>query len=142
LANSELSDAERMRTFIRYLLFQIPGWLLLSLVLWLLVTWVIVPLWAGTVVFAAWVFKDLAVYPWVQRAYQIDEKTGTEKLIGAKAIAQERLDPEGYVKLNGELWKARVNSHQQSIPPQAIVKVQAARGMILIVEAVSGADDR
>jgi membrane protein implicated in regulation of membrane protease activity len=143
LAHRELWDAERMKTFTRYLLFQIPGWLVVSLILWLLVGWAIVPLWAAVAFFAAWLIKDLAVYPWVHRAYRIGEKTGTERLIGAKAIAQERLDPEGYVKLNGELWKARVDSHQQSVPAKTVVKVQAARGMTLIVERVIGsADDR
>jgi membrane protein implicated in regulation of membrane protease activity len=129
-----------LKTFARYLLFQIPGWLLLTLILWLLVDHTAVPLWASVALFAAWVLKDLAVYPWVRRAYENDAKTGTERFIGAKAIAQERLDPEGYVKINGELWKARADPDDHPIAPQAVVKVQAARGMTLIVERVTAYD--
>jgi membrane protein implicated in regulation of membrane protease activity len=121
-------------------MFQIPGWLVLSVILWLLVDWAAVPLWASIAFFAVYVLKDLAVYPWLRPAYERDARTGAERLIGAKAIAQERLDPEGYVKLNGELWKARVDPHHQSIPPQALVRVQAARGMTLIVERLTAKD--
>jgi membrane protein implicated in regulation of membrane protease activity len=110
---------------------------MVSLVVWLLLNWAIVPLWVGAGSFAVWVLKDLALYPWVRRAYEVEANTGTQSLIGAKAIAQERLDPEGYVKLNGELWKARVHPPGDAIAPQAVVKVQAARGMTLIVERLS-----
>jgi membrane protein implicated in regulation of membrane protease activity len=125
-----------VKTFARYLLFQIPGWLVLTLILWLLIDHGAVPFWAGATFFAGWVLKDLAVYPWLRAGYETDAKTGTQRLIGANAIAQERLDPEGYVKINGELWKARADPDDHPIAPQAVVKVQAARGMTLIVERV------
>ena len=93
------------------------------------------PLWASRGFFIIWIVKDLVIFPWVRRAYTNDAKTGTEQLIGAKAVAQERLNPEGFVKINGELWKARLDPVDQSVSPKRIVKVRAANGLTLVVEA-------
>ena len=59
--------------------------------------------------------------------------TGAEVLIGAKAIAQERLDRESYSKIDGELWRARAHAAYQAINSSRVVEVQAASGMTLIV---------
>ena len=96
------------------------------------------PLWASRGFFIIWIVKDLVIFPWVRRAYANDAKTGTEKLIGANAIAQERLNPEGFVKINGELWKARIDPVDQIVSPNSIVRVRAANGLTLIVETENG----
>ncbi|HZD41846.1 MAG TPA: NfeD family protein [Terriglobales bacterium] len=123
-----------MKTFFRYLLFQIPQWFVLALFLWLLVDRAAVPQWASEAFFIFWVVKDLAIYPWVRPAYETNTKTGAEELIGAKGLAQEALDPDGYVKVRGELWKARVEPTDRIITPQSAVRVRSAAGMTLIVE--------
>jgi membrane protein implicated in regulation of membrane protease activity len=117
------------------LLFQIPQWFFLALFLWFLADRNAVSLWVSQGFFILWIVKDLVIFPWVRRAYTNDAKTGTEQLIGAKAVAQERLNPEGFVKINGELWKARLDPVDQSVSPKSIVKVRAANGLTLIVEA-------
>ena len=124
-----------MKTFFRYLLFQIPQWFVLALFLWLLVNQAAVPQWASEAFFIFWVVKDLAIYPWVWRGYETNAKTGTEELIGTKGLAQEPLDPEGYVKIRGELWKARADPPDRIITAQSTVRVRSAVGMTLIVEA-------
>ena len=96
------------------------------------------PLWASRGFFIIWIVKDLVIFPWVRRAYTNDAKTGTEQLIGAKAVAQERLNPEGFVKINGELWKARIDPVDQIVSPNSIVRVRAANGLTLIVETENG----
>jgi membrane protein implicated in regulation of membrane protease activity len=116
------------------LLFQIPQWFFLALFLWFLADRNAVPLWASRGFFVIWIVKDLVIFPWVRRAYANDAKTGTEELIGANAIAQERLNPEGFVKINGELWKARIDPVDQTVSPNSILKVRAANGLTLIVE--------
>jgi membrane protein implicated in regulation of membrane protease activity len=124
-----------MKTFSKYLLFQIPQWFLLALFLWLLVDRTAIPRWATEAFFAIWVVKDLAIFPWVRRGYENDARTGAERLIGGKAVAQERLDPEGYVKINGELWKARAYPANRPIDPDSLVTVRAADGLTLTVES-------
>jgi membrane protein implicated in regulation of membrane protease activity len=122
-----------MKPFVKYLLFQIPQWLVIGFILFVLVVWAAIPPWASGLALAAWVLKDLATFPLVRRAYENDAKTGTEKLIGARAIAQEALDPDGYVKVNGELWKGRADPADRKIAAGAVVEVRATNGMTLIV---------
>lgn len=122
-----------MKIFLKYLLIQIPQWIILGLFLWLLFRRTPVPAWAAGAFFVFWVIKDLGVFPWVRRAYSNDAQTGAEKLIGSLAVTQKRLDPVGYVKINGELWKARARFDQQ-IGRGKIVRVYGADGLTLIVE--------
>jgi membrane protein implicated in regulation of membrane protease activity len=124
-----------MRTFARYLLFQIPELFLLALLLWLLLDRNIISRWAAHALFFLCIVKELAVYPWVRRAYETNTQTGTAQLIGIKGMTQEALDPEGYVKINGELWKARTDPINRPIGANTAVRVRAATGMILIVQA-------
>lgn len=124
-----------MKTFAKYLLFEIPQWFLLAFILWILVETVDIPVWAVQGFFVVWVFKDIALFPRVRNAYENDAKTGTEELIGVKATTQERLDPEGFVRIQGVLWKARAEPADQPINRDSVVTVCAARGLILIVQA-------
>lgn len=129
-----------MPTFIKYLLFQIPQWMVLALFLWFLIDRTAVSGWAGIGFFMFWVVKDFAIYPFVRRAYANSAKTGTEQLIGGKGVARERLAPEGYIKIQGELWKARTTG--EPIPRDSAVRVTAAQGMTLLVDAEDGAGQR
>jgi membrane protein implicated in regulation of membrane protease activity len=124
-----------MKTFLRYLLFQLPQWFVLAMFLWLLVDQNAVPRWATQAFLILWVVKDLTIYPWARRAYETNVSTGAERLVGATGVTQERLDPEGFIKINGELWKARVDAAHQPIDRNSRVKVRAARGMILLIES-------
>ena len=124
-----------MKIFFRYLLFQIPEWFVLALFLWLLVDRTAISPWSGKAFFAFWIIKDLVIFPWVHRAYARDAKTGTDQLIGVTGVTQEQLNPEGYVKIQGELWKARADPPNKTIDPETVVKVRRAAGMTLIVES-------
>jgi membrane protein implicated in regulation of membrane protease activity len=124
-----------MKTFAKYLFFEIPQWLLLAFILWVLAETTDLPVWAAQGFFVIWVVKDLALFPLVRNAYENDAKTGTEQLIGAKATTQERLDPEGFVSIHGVLWKARAEPADQPINRDSVVTVCAARGLTLIVRA-------
>ena len=127
-----------MPTLVRYILFQLPEWLLLALFLLFLVDRTAVPVWATIGFFLVWVAKDFALYPIVRPAYERDHKSGAERLIGSKGVAHETLDPEGYIRIQGELWKARVKRTDQPVPKDSTVKVTAARGLTLVVEAEKG----
>ena len=125
-----------MPIFMKYLFFQIPQWLVLALFLRFLVDNTAVPRWAGSGFFIFWVIKDFAIYPLVRHAYANKAKTGSEELIGNTGVTRETLAPEGYIKIQGELWKAQTSG--RPIPPDRAVKVTGARGMTLIVEADDG----
>jgi membrane-bound ClpP family serine protease len=123
-----------MKTFAKYLLFEIPQWILLALILWVLVETADLPVWAVQGFFVVWVLKDIAIFPLVRNAYENDAKTGIEELIGVKATTQDRLDPEGFVRIHGVLWKARAEPADQPINRDTVVTVCAARGLTLIVQ--------
>jgi membrane protein implicated in regulation of membrane protease activity len=126
--------AETLKTFLRYLLFQILGWAILALVLYVLVHKTEVPRWAAMGLFILWVIKDLAMFPLVRSSYEGNARTGAETLIGSRGRVQEPLTPEGYVKINGELWKAQTESPDQLLARDTPVRVRGARGFTLIVE--------
>jgi membrane-bound serine protease (ClpP class) len=56
---------------------------------------------------------------------------GIETLVGRKAVAVSALDPEGQVKLDGELWRARSGAPVES---GTEVVVERVDGLTLHVE--------
>jgi len=97
-----------MTTFRRYLLFQVPGWALATLV----GAWVwsrgLAEAWLVLLVLAAWAVKDLALYPILRDSYRHDVATGVERLVGSVATACAAIDVEGQVRISGEVWRARL----------------------------------
>ena len=124
-----------MTTLQRYLLFQIPGWVLAVIVLFALRGWLGLPLWVSFVLFALYVVKDFALYPFLRVGYQPSPRIGAEQLIGEVATVKTPLAPDGYVRVRGELWRARLAAGSAPVEVGARVRVAAARGMILTVGA-------
>lgn len=62
--------------------------------------------------------------------------TGEIHLIGASALVESKLDPEGSVLLDGELWRAR-SIDGTSIAPKVKVQVVELQGHLLLVKADS-----
>ncbi|MGH9783362.1 MAG: hypothetical protein ACRD88_04185, partial [Terriglobia bacterium] len=60
----------------RYLLFQIPGWILAALLLGALQRWLGLPLEFAIGLFVLYVAKDFLIYPYVRKAYEPHNKTG------------------------------------------------------------------
>ena len=124
-----------MSTLTKYILLQIPGWLIMALVAIGLHRWIDLPLWAAIGLFVLWVVKDFLLYPFLRKSYESNTKTGSTQLVGARGVAQERLDPQGYVHVHGELWRAEVESKDRPIASGSRVRVCAAHGLTLIVTA-------
>ena len=122
-----------MRVWQKYLLIQIPGWLLAALVLFVLRKWIDFPLWAVVLVLVGFIVKDFVVFPFVRRAYESEENTGIEQMVGASGITKEPLDPEGYVQIHGELWRAEAESQDRPIPRRRPIRVISVRGYRLVV---------
>ena len=117
----------------RYFLFQVPGWIAVAgLVLWLdLPTRLGVG--ATVAVIVIWIAKDVLLYPLLRVGYEADVKTGTAALIGLQGTAHEQLNPAGYVKLRGELWRAELAPGEAPIPAGAPLRVVTAAGLTLVV---------
>ena len=126
-----------MSAWKKYLLLQIPGWILAVLLLAVLHRRLNLPLWAAIVLYLVYVGKDFILYPYLRSAYTSESKTGAEKLIGAEGRVQQQLDPEGYVRVHGELWRAVADPPGETIPQGSRIHVREAHGMRLVVRAMA-----
>jgi membrane-bound ClpP family serine protease len=127
--------ASTRRVFARYFAAEVPSWLLLGGVLVALMrVWDL----SGSVaalVLGLWVLKDLALFPVLRIAYEPGGGSGgAENLIGEQAVVSVALDPEGWVKIGTERWRARVSSQHSPLPVGATVRVLAIEGLLLRVE--------
>jgi membrane protein implicated in regulation of membrane protease activity len=59
------------------------------------------------------------------------------KLVGRVASVERALEPEGFVLLDGELWRARVRGAARVERGRANVRVVGARDCVLEVEALA-----
>jgi membrane protein implicated in regulation of membrane protease activity len=62
------------------------------------------------------------------------------RLVGRVASVERPLSPEGFVLIDGELWRARVRGDACVGSVRANVRVVGARGCALEVEPLFGAD--
>jgi membrane protein implicated in regulation of membrane protease activity len=119
------------RIVLRYLLFQLPGLVALSLILILLRLWLNIPLWSVWTVVVIWVAKDVIMFPFVWRSY---DKSVAEVHEGAKGTAMERLSPSGYVMVRGELWRAEILNGNPPITKGETILICGSRGLTLLVK--------
>jgi membrane-bound serine protease (ClpP class) len=126
---------------VRYLIFQLPGWAIAALVAAFLWTMGTIPAWAAGVLFAAWLAKDLALYPLLRRAYEPAPGPGAD-LVGREGVARERLAPSGYVEVRGELWHAELLPGEGQVRAGGRVVVRRVDGTTLHVAAVEAPGDQ
>jgi membrane protein implicated in regulation of membrane protease activity len=131
MAQSPRSGA---RVLARYLIFQTPGWFLVSFVLYALVRWWDLSTRAALLLLALWLIKDIAFYPLLRRSYAGGHRDPGEHLVGALGTARDRLDPDGYVRVGAELWRAEVSRGHAPVESGATVRVRSVRGLTLEVE--------
>jgi membrane protein implicated in regulation of membrane protease activity len=128
-----------VRTIVRYTLFQIPGLVLVGGIL----AFAIEIEWLGkreaVVLFALWLLKDVALYPFLRGAYDASgSASGAVRLCGHQGRAREDLDPAGYVIVAGELWRAEAIESDLPIPAGARISVEEVTGSTLRVRRVQG----
>lgn len=122
-----------MKTWIKYLLYQVPGWVLIAVVLFALNHWLGLSLWIALGIFLLWLIKDFALYPLLKRSFEPSGETPIKQMIGQRGIAQERIDPHGHIQVRGERWRAEIQSGTGPIPAGSQVMVVDTKGTILIV---------
>ena len=115
-----------------YLLWQLPGWVGLAVALGWLTAWLDLPWWVAPLGVGLLALKDLALFPAIRQTFG-PSRLG-ERLIGAPGRTVEPLAPAGYVRVKGELWKARPRQAGRSIPGGCDIVVHDAHGLTLIVD--------
>jgi membrane protein implicated in regulation of membrane protease activity len=126
----------------KYLLFQIPGWLAVGALAWAAHRWLGLDGRLAILACVAWIAKDLVLFAWVRDAYPVTTRPAGAHLLGARAIADEALAPEGLVRIGPELWRARLATGEAPVPAGAAVIVEAVDGLTLRVRGANGARGR
>jgi membrane protein implicated in regulation of membrane protease activity len=123
----------------KYLLFQVPGWLAVGALAWAAHRWLGLDARLAILACVAWVAKDLVLFAFVRDAYAVTTRPAGAHLLGARAIAEEPLAPEGLVRIGPELWRARLAAGEPPVPAGAAVTVEAVEGLTLRVRGANGA---
>ncbi len=126
-----------VQVVMRYALFQIPGLVLLILILIFLRRWVDFPSWFFWGSAFIWIAKDAVLFPFVWRAYDWSRSRDVQSLVGTEGIVEERLAPSGYIRVHGELWQAKMIREGPPIEKGDGVRIQGIRGLVLLVESRS-----
>jgi membrane protein implicated in regulation of membrane protease activity len=120
------------RTLQRYLLFQLPEWGLVVLLLLAIDRFTEAPTWLLLLGAVGFVAKDLALYPWMKRAYEHLGSDPGENLVGRRGVATSLVADQGWVRVDAELWRAETGG--DDIPKGTAVRVRALDGHVLVVE--------
>lgn len=118
--------------FWRYTAFQIPGWILATIGGWWLHVSLDISAWVAQGMLVMWVIKDIALYPFLRSAYEVDDRQPIERLIGERGTTVEPLAPSGYVRVGGELWYAETKTESE-IKSGVGVQITDAKGLMLTV---------
>jgi membrane protein implicated in regulation of membrane protease activity len=122
---------------LRYVLLQVPGWVLVTFCALALWAFELTAGWLAAAIVTVWLIKDLALYPVVRRAFAPAE-AAADRIVGQTATAVEAVAPRGYVRLGGELWRAELADRAAPIEAGERVVVRRAEGLTLIVEPIAG----
>lgn len=128
-----MADASSIRTLLRYLAFQVPGWLGVGAAAGAAVYWLGVPPWIALTGVGLFVAKDALLFPLLRRSYERDGRTHGP--IGESGVVEDAIDDEGFVRVGAERWRARIAHGSAPIPLGARVRVVGVRGLTLQVEA-------
>ena len=120
----------------RYLLFQLPELVLVGVALLLLVGLNVLAANVGWLLLGVWFVKEVVLFPFVRRAYEPSDPSGTASMVGATAVVINRLDLAGTVRIGAELWAACLDAGSEPAEVGATVRVKSVKGLTLhVVEA-------
>ncbi|MEN8184054.1 MAG: NfeD family protein [Myxococcota bacterium] len=119
--------------FLRYLGFQLPGWLAVGGAMLGAMHWFGLPAPLAWSLFGLFVLKDLVLFRFVRNAYEPRSGSPGEAMVGRPAVARDELSPSGYVRFASELWRAELRSGGCA-PVGSRLRVVEVRGLTLIVD--------
>ena len=121
--------------YIRYFLFQLPGTVILISIMLLLQYYIGFDWFIFWIILIAWVMKDIIMFPFIWRSYDAGNNSSTLDMKGKVADVTRKLDPEGYVRIGGELWRARLMEDSVAEAGNK-VKIEERDGLLLRVRKV------
>ena len=124
------------KVIIKYILLQIPELILLVIALIICSKFINIQTWLVITIIIIWIVKDIILFPKTWRSYDTTSKTPLEKLIGMNGIVMDSLNPVGYVRVKGELWKAETTDPEFPAKKGDEITVIDVKGMQLIVKVV------
>jgi membrane protein implicated in regulation of membrane protease activity len=128
---------------LRYALLELPGNVLLVLVILAVDRWWIpVPFWAAAGLVGLWLLKDIALFPFLWRAYDWDATDDPTSMIGRRGEVAQRLSPEGFVRVRGELWKAQTLDGRGVVEVGRRITVRRVEGLKLYVEPLADTKEK
>jgi membrane protein implicated in regulation of membrane protease activity len=122
----------------KYALFQVPGWLIVGGLAWAAHRWLGLDAWLAAAALALWVLKDAVLYPFVRHAYTVEARPPADGMLGARAVAEEALAPEGLVRVGPELWRARLARGEAPVAAGESVRIVGVEGLTLRVSRGAG----
>ncbi len=124
------------KIFLIYSLYQVPGLVIIILILAVVSRWTTLPGWVIAVVVASWILENIIMFPLVWRAYDRRNSMHVSTLVGTTGVAHGRLAPKGYIRVRGELWKATVTGDDPFIEKDSVVQIVGMEGLGLLVKKV------
>jgi len=107
--------------------------LLAAFVLWLLPHFnVNIPLWGLAIMMIALAIYSGVMYRIGRQTFFIRPKVAADNIIGSEGRVTKPLAPDGYVKVQGVLWKAICNESELGVGDE--VEVVGMEGLRLIVK--------
>jgi membrane protein implicated in regulation of membrane protease activity len=125
------------KVILKYTLLHLVELGLLIVVLAVVRYFINVPIWLIITILALWILKDIVLFRKVWRAYAMDDNHPMRRLVGLEATVVDGLDPVGYVRVQGELWKAEIKDPGNPARRGDRTRVVDIKGMTLIVEMYS-----
>jgi membrane protein implicated in regulation of membrane protease activity len=122
----------------KYLLFQVPGWLIVGGLAYAAHRWLGLHGGLAAAALLAWAVKDAVLFPFVREAYTVHPRPAADGMLGATAVAEEPLAPEGVVRVGPELWRARLAKGEAPVAAGESVRIVAVEGLTLRVSRSAG----
>ena len=106
---------------------------LVAVVLWLLPSLfnINIPLWGLAILMVALAAYSGVMYRVGRQTFFIKPKVAAENIIGSEGVVTRPVAPEGYVKVQGVLWKATCNEIELEMGDEVVVV--GIEGLKLIV---------
>lgn len=122
------------KVILKYAFVHLAELFLLGIALIAVRIFIDIPTWLVVTIIVLWIIKDIVLFPRVWRAYAFDDTNPMRKLVGLEATVMDSLDPIGYVRVEGELWKAEIRNSRYPAKRGDRTRVVDTKGMTLIVE--------
>ena len=107
---------------------------IVAIILWLLPRFdIFIPVWGIFLICLAFGIYAVTLYRVGSRTLTQKVSPGATTMTGTRGKAATRLAPEGYIKIEGELWEAR--SESGIIPVGTEILVVSQQGLKLIVRS-------